>query len=111
MKDIIEKLQQDGKLYIKFLEVTPKEIGIRNRLRLFYGEKKKGVFDAFIIVSQKSRVLSKDGDKYFLIFEKLSNYVGHTFDKKYLFINAPLCSKADKLFRELGWSVEVDVTL
>jgi hypothetical protein len=92
-------------------EVTPKELGIRNKITIYYGIDASNKTVALLGITQKSRVLIKDVSKFEAIIEKLSNYVGYKFHQKVLHISAPICSKALKLLQEKHFSVVTDATV
>ena len=105
MKALIDQLQAKGKLYKKLVEVQPKELGIRNKIRIFSATDTNGYFTAIFMVSQKSRLLMKDVAKFEEIYQKLVTYSGHNYKYKILIIDAPLCSKAAKGFKEAKWKI------
>ena len=105
MQNIVEDFQKRGKLFKKMSEIAPKELGIRNRIRIFKAVDLGGYFWAIFVVSQKSRILLKDVAKFEEIYKKLVLYSEHNYKYKVIYIDAPLCSKAQKAFKELGWSV------
>jgi len=106
MQMVIDTLREEGQLYKKMQEISPKELGIRNKIKIYQGTDVKGNFWAIIAVSQKSRVLMKDVYKFEEICTKLALYCGNNFKNKVIFIDAPLCSKAEKAFNESGWKIE-----
>jgi hypothetical protein len=105
MKPIIDQLRKSGKIYKKLDEVKPKELGIRNRIRIFRAVDMSGYFTAVFVVSQKSRLLMKDVRKFEEIYIKLVHYCDHEFKYRLLLIDAPLCSKAAAAFKEGGWKI------
>jgi hypothetical protein len=105
VKTIIDTLQQNGKIYKKLEEIKPKELGIRNKIRIFKATDTHGYFTVIFAVSQKSRLLMKDVAKFEEIYAKLVRYCEHNFKYKLLIIDAPLCSKAEKAYKEAGWRV------
>ena len=106
MQMIVDSLRQHGKIYKKMQEVAPKELGIRNKIRIYYATDTHNKFWAIFAVSQKSRILMKDVFKFEEIFEKLALYSEKTFLHKIIFIDAPLCSKAEAAFKEVGWKIQ-----
>jgi len=105
MQTVVDALRKKGKLYKKMLEITPKELGIRNKIQIYKATDMNGYFWAIIVISQKSRVLIKDVEKFNLIFAKLVQYFDHNFKHKVLFIDAPLCSKAKASFKSHSWKL------
>ena len=105
MKVLIDQLRAKGKLYKKLVEVQPKELGIRNKIRIFSATDTNGYFSTIFMVSQKSRLLMKDVVKFEEIFQKLVTYSGHNYKYKILIIDAPLCSKAKKAYSGAKWKI------
>jgi len=106
MQMVVDSLRQKGKIYKKMQEVSPKELGIRNKIRMYKATDINGYFWAIFAVSQKSRLLMKDVHKFEEIYAKLTIYCGHNFKHKILFIDAPLCSKAKEAFKTQGWKIQ-----
>ena len=105
MQMIVDSLRHKGKIFKKMQEIAPKELGIRNRIKIYAATDIKGYFWAIFAVSQKSRILMKDVHKFEEIYTKLTLYCEHNFKHKVLFLDAPLCSKAKKAFQEAGWKI------
>lgn len=106
MQMVVDSLRQKGKIYKKMQEVSPKEIGIRNKIKIYKATDTNGYFWAIFAVSQKSRLLMKDVHKFEEIYSKLTIYFDHNFKHKVLFIDAPLCSKAKEAFKTQGWKIQ-----
>ncbi len=105
MQMVVDSLRTKGKIYKKMQEVSPKELGIRNKIRIYKATDIQGYFSAIFAISQKSRILMKDVHKMQEIYGKLTLYCDHNFKHKVIFIDAPLCSKAKLAFKETGWRV------
>jgi len=103
MQMVVDRLRKKGKLYKKMQEVLPRELGIRNKIRMYKATDVHGYFWAIFAISQKSKLLMKDVHKFDEIITKLSIYCEHNFKHKVLFIDAPLCSKAKEAFKTKGW--------
>ncbi len=106
MQMVVDSLRQKGKIYKKMQEVSPKELGIRNRIKMYKATDINGYFWAIFAVSQKSRLLMKDVHKFEEIYIKLTLYCEHNFKHKILFVDAPLCSKAKEAFKTQGWKIQ-----
>ena len=102
---VVDSLRQKGKIYKKMVEVSPKELGIRNKIKIYKATDTNGYFWAIFAVSQKSRLLMKDVHKFEEIYGKLTLFFDHKFKHKVIFIDAPLCSKAASAFKEAGWKI------
>lgn len=87
-------------------EVPPKELGIRNKIKLYKATDTSNRFWAIFAVSQKSRLLMKDVHKFEEIFAKLSIFCETNFTHKIIFIDAPLCSKSKIAFEQAGWKIQ-----
>lgn len=107
MQQIVDVLRRRGKIYKYMKEILPKELGVRNKIKIYHAVDTKGYFTAIFVISQKSRILLKDVARLQSVFDKLVLYSGHNFKHKIIFIDAPLCSKAKAAFKDTGWSVEV----
>ncbi len=106
MQMVVDSLRKKGKLFKKMQEVAPKELGIRNKIKIYIATDTYGYFWAIFAVSQKSRILMKDVYKFEEIYAKLTLYCEHNFKHKIIFIDAPLCSKAQKAFKEALWKIQ-----
>ena len=106
MQMVVESLRQKGKIYKKMQEIAPKDLGIRNKIKLFKATDIQGYFWAIFAISQKSRILMKDVHKMEEIYAKMTLFCEHNFKHKVIFIDAPLCSKAQKAFKEAGWKIQ-----
>jgi len=106
MQKVVDSLRQKGKIYKKMQEITPKELGIRNKIKIYKATDINGYFWAIFAISQKSKLLMKDVHKFEEIFAKLSIFCEHNFKYKIIFIDAPLCSKAKLSFKEAGWKIQ-----
>jgi len=106
MQRVVESFRESGKIFKKMQEVSPKELGIRNKIKIYIASDIKGRLWAVFAVSQKSRLLMKDVYKFEEIYAKLCVFYGNECHYKTLFIDAPLCSKAKKAFQEAGWKLQ-----
>ena len=106
MQMVVDSLRAKGKIYKKMQEITPKELGIRNKIRIYKATDTSGYFWAIFAVSQKSRLLMKDVRKFEEIYGKLTAFFDHNFKHKIIFIDAPLCSKAQEAFKQTGWKIQ-----
>jgi len=106
MQMVVDSLRAKGKIYKKMQEVAPRELGIRNKIKIYKATDVSGYFWAIFAVSQKSKLLMKDVHKFEEIYGKLTVLFGHNFKHKILFIDAPLCSKAKEAFKTQGWKIQ-----
>jgi len=105
MKILVENLRQNGRIYKKLEEIQPKELKIRNRVKLYAALDLNRYYNAIIVVSQKSRLLMKDVQKFEEIVMKMSLYRDHQFKGKVLILDAPICSKAKDAFKKAKWKI------
>lgn len=106
MQMVVDTFQKKGKIFKRMQEVPPKELGIRNKIKIFKATDTNSFFWAIFAVSQKSRIVVKDVHKFEEIFRKLSVFCDHNFKYKTIFIDAPLCSKAKEAFKQIGWKIQ-----
>ena len=105
MQMVVDALSSKGKIYKKMQEITTKELGIRNRIKIYKATDINGYFWAVFAISQKSRLLMKDVHKFEEIYAKLTILCEHNFKYKVIFIDAPVCSKAKEAFKQSGWKI------
>ncbi len=105
MKKIVEYLQTKNIIFKSFKEVAPKELGSRKKIEIYVGVDLKGYYAVVMRVEKKSRVLSKEVGELMALHEKLERYIDSKIKKKYILINAPLCSHAKRMLEENGWKV------
>jgi len=105
MKVLVENLRTNGRIYKKLEEIQPKELKIRNKVKLYAALDLNRYYNAIIIVSQKSRLLMKDLVKFEEIVQKMALYRDHQFKGKVLILDAPLCSKARAAFIKAKWKI------
>lgn len=105
MKRIIEHLQQKNIIFKSFREITPKELGSRKKIDIYFGIDLKKYYAVVMQVEKKSRVLRKEVGELMALHEKMEKYMDTSIKKKYIIIKAPLCSKAKALLEEHNWKV------
>ena len=105
MKILVDTLRENGRLYKKFEEIQPKDLNIRNKVKLYCALDLNRSYNAVIVVSQKSRLLMKDLIKFEEIVLKMSLYRDHKFNGKVLMLDAPICSKARAAFGKAKWKI------
>jgi len=105
MKELVEYLNHKNIIFKSLKEITPKELGSRKKVSLYVGIDLKGYYALVMQVEKKSRVLRKEADEFLDLHEKLESYIDSKVTKKYIIINAPLCSKAKAMLEEKGWKV------
>ena len=107
MKEIVHKLQEEGLLFKSLKPIDIKELGSRKKIKLYLGVDLKKYYSCIIHINKKSRILQKEAKELMEFHLKLEKYNDSKINKKYIYIEAPLCSKAKALFQESGWVVWV----
>jgi len=105
MKVLVDNLRENGRIYKKLEEIQPKDLKIRNKVKLFAALDLNRYYNAIVVVSQKSRLLMKDLAKFEEIVHKMALYREHQFKGKILMLDAPLCSKARTAFIKAKWKI------
>jgi len=109
MKEIVDKLQEENLLFKSLKHVPAKELKSRKRINIYLGVDLKKYYGCIFHVSKKSRMLIKEAEDIIALHKKLEAYnSGTLIKKKYIYIQAPLCSKAKALLEERGWVVWLD---
>ncbi len=103
MQMVVDSLRKKGKIYKKMQEIAPKDLGVRNKIKIYKATDISGYFWAIFAVSQKSKLLMKDVHKFEEIYAKMTIFCEHNFKYKIIFLDAPLCSKAKEAFLAQGW--------
>jgi len=105
MKEIVEYMKEQGLICKTLKEVKPKELGSRKRIKLYLGVDLKGYFCLVMVLNKKSRVVRKEVKELIELHKKLESYHHAKIKKKYILIEAPLCSHAKTMLSEDDWSV------
>ncbi len=105
MKEVVELFRKHELL---FKELTPLDLpkfGIKKRVKLFKGIDLQNRYTLLMLTERKSRFLQKDAISFEEIAKKIEDGLDHAFAKKFLFIKAPLCSKAKEWLQKRGYHV------
>ncbi len=105
MKEIVDILQEKKLLFKKLTPIDVKTLGSRKKISIYLGVDLKKYYACIIHISKKSRILSKEAVELMEFHKKLEEYNDSKINKKYIYIEAPLCSKAKALFKEAKWVV------
>ncbi|SFV57679.1 hypothetical protein MNB_SV-12-1415 [hydrothermal vent metagenome] len=106
MKDIVDRLQEKRLVFKSFKHIDIKQqFGSRKKIDLYLGVDLKKYYACIIHISKKSRILQKEAIELMKFHKKLESYNESKIKKKYIYIQAPLCSKAKALFESEGWMV------
>ncbi len=105
MKLLVAYLQKKHLILKQLYEISPKILGSRKKLSLFWGIDLKSYYTIVIVIAKKSRVVRKEAEEIIALHAMLEKYQTIHIPKKYLILDAPLCSKAKAIFEENGWKV------
>lgn len=105
MKEILHILQEKKILFKKLKPIELKALGSRKKINLYLGVDLKKYYACIIHINKKSRILSKEALELMEFHKKLELLNDSKINKKYIYIQAPLCSKAKALFKEEKWMV------
>jgi len=105
MKEIVHLLQEKKLVFKSLKSIEPKELGTRKKIHIYIGVNLKKYYACILHISKKSRILSKEALEIMELHQKLEQYNDSKINKKYIYIQAPLCSKAKALFQEQKWTV------
>ena len=108
MKTIVELLQEKRLVFKSLKPIDVKELGSRKKIDIYLGVDLKSYYACIIHVDKKSRILRKEAMELMEFHKKLEAYNESKINKKYIYIQAPLCSKAKALFEEEKWIVWVE---
>ena len=70
MKEIVEYLQKKNIIFKSLKEISPKELGSRKKIELYFGTDLKGYYTLVMQVEKKSRVLRKEVGELLVLHEK-----------------------------------------
>jgi hypothetical protein len=105
MKEIVDILQEKNLVFKSLKSIEPKELGSRKKIKIYLGVDLKKYYASILYISKKSRILSKEAIELMEFHKKLEVLNQSKINKKYIYIEAPLCSKARALFKEEKWIV------
>ncbi len=108
MKTIVELLQEKKLIFKSIKTIKVKELGSRKKIDIYLGVDLDSYYACIIHVAKKSRILRKEAIEIMEFHKKLEAYNESKINKKYIYIQAPLCSKAKALFKDNKWRVWVD---
>ncbi len=109
MKTVVEKMAQKNVICKALETVLPKVLGSRKKVELYVGVDLKGFYCLMIKLSKKSRVLRKEAEELMGLHVQMETFKETKILKKYIWIQAPLCSKAKALLEDNRWKVWHDV--
>jgi hypothetical protein len=105
MKEILHLLQEKKLLFKKLKPIELKALGSRKKIDLYLGVDLKKYYACIMHINRKSKILSKEALELMEFHKKLELLNDSKIKKKYIYIQAPLCSKAKVLLKEEKWIV------
>jgi len=110
MKEIANLLQEKNLIFKSLKPIEPKTFGSRKKIEIYLGVDLQKYYTCILRIQKKSRILSKEAREIMEFHKKLEQLNESKIKKKYIYIQAPLCSKSKALFKEEKWVVwhEVD---
>jgi len=105
MKEIVHLIQEKKLLFKSLKPIEPKELGTRKKIAIYLGVDLKKYYACILHINKKSRILSKEAKEIMELHQKLEVLNDSKINKKYIYVQAPLCSKAKALFEEEKWRV------
>ncbi|MEA2027708.1 MAG: hypothetical protein U9N49_01860, partial [Campylobacterota bacterium] len=105
MKKIVETLGQKNIIFKSLRQIDPIELGSKKKIAIYLGTLVDNYYGIVLSVERKSRILTKDTLSYNDLHQKAQEYNDSKINKKYILIDAPLCSKAKAKLQEEGWSL------
>ena len=105
MKKIVDFLQEKNLVFKSLSPIQVKALGSRKKIAIYLGVDLKKYYASIFHIKKKSRILKKEALELMLLHEKLELLQETKIKKKYIYIQAPLCSKAKMLMQENQWTV------
>ncbi|CAA6821308.1 MAG: Unknown protein [uncultured Sulfurovum sp.] len=105
MREIVDFLQTKKLVFKSLTPIELKSLGSRKKINLYLGVDLKKYYSCILHINKKSRILQKEALELMLLHEKLEVLNESKIHKKYIYIQAPLCSKAKALMEEAKWTV------
>ncbi len=105
MKALVEYFAARKKIFKSLQTVAPKELGSRKRVKIYFGVDTKQYYNAIIAVQKSSRILQKEVMELEELVERLQRVKEVVIKKRYLYLQAPICSKARAKLEALDWVV------
>ena len=92
----------DKKIILKEItEITPKT---RKKIKVYIGVDMKNYYYLLVELDTKSKFLIKQANEVLEFVKDLSD-IKFKNNKKIIFLESQICSKAQKYLKELGWRV------
>lgn len=105
MKEIADILQKKSLIFKSLKHISIKELGSRKKIDIYLGVDLKKYYTCVIHIKKKSKILSKEAVEIMEFHKRLEKFNDSKINKKYIYIQAPICSKAKALFKEQKWTL------
>ena len=105
MKEIVDFLQEKKLVFKSLNPIEVKSLGTRKKIDIYLGIDLKTYYTCILHIKKKSRILRKEALELMVLHEKLEVINDSKIKKKYIYIEAPLCTKAKALMQEAQWTV------
>jgi hypothetical protein len=105
MKKIVDFLQEKKLVFKSLSPIEVKNLGSRKKIAIYLGVDLKKYYACILHINKKSRILKKEALEIMTLHEKLELLNDSKIHKKYIYIQAPLCSKAKALMQKEHWTV------
>jgi len=105
MKEIVDLLHEKNLIFKSLKPIDVKSLGSRKKIDLYLGVNLKKYYACIIHITKKSRILQKEAIELMEFHSKLEAYNESKITKKYIYIEAPLCSKAKTILETNKWVV------
>ena len=105
MKEIVEFLASKKIVCRRLKAIATKELGRRKRVGIYLGVALDDYYCTIMVLKKKSRVLRKEAKELEELHNRLCEKIGAAIKRKYLLMDAPLCSKAAASLEEWGWKI------
>lgn len=105
MKKIVNLLQEKNLIFKSLKPIEPKTLGSRKKIEIYLGVDLKKYYASILRIQKKSRILRKEAMELMEFHKKLEYLNESRIKKKYIYIQAPLCSKAKALLEAEKWTV------
>ncbi|WP_456391943.1 hypothetical protein [Nitratifractor sp.] len=105
MKTIVETLAKRGIVCKRLEPLSPKELGSRKRVEIYRGVERDDYYCMVMVVRKKSRILRKETEEFEELHRRLEAKIEAKIKRRYLLLDAPICSKAAEALKERGWRI------
>jgi hypothetical protein len=92
-------------LFKKLHTVDKKSLQTRKKIDIYLGVDTKGYYNVIISQTKSSRILANEVMQINALVQKLESLHQIVIKKRHYLYDAPVCSKAVRKFKELGWKI------